>query len=145
MPKKNFSFNDDEKKALGSIISELRKKQNVSLRKFAEYIGVAPSNLTYIERGVNAPTSEVYEMIIKGLNVSDKERAAMDRLYVKIRKIPPPDVCKVLINNMELMEKIKLFEGFKLSKEQIKNIGDLFCKQVAKSLDYEWLKIKQRG
>ena len=65
MAKKNFSSQCNEKDALGKLISKSRVKKGFSLRKFAENIGLSPSNMTYIEKGVNAPTAEVYERILK--------------------------------------------------------------------------------
>ena len=65
MAKKNFSIQSEEKSALGKLIFKLRDEKKISLRKFADAVGLSPSNMSYIEKGTNIPTAEVYEKIIK--------------------------------------------------------------------------------
>lgn len=43
---------------LGKMIHRLSDKRGFSLRKSARQVDIPPSNLKYIEDGVNAPTSE---------------------------------------------------------------------------------------
>jgi transcriptional regulator with XRE-family HTH domain len=126
MAKKNFSSLSEEKNALGKLISELRSKKKLSLRKLADVVGLSPSNMTYIEKGINAPTAEVYEKILKELNPKAEEKNKMDRLYCKVRKIPTPEVCQVILNNYELGEKIKKIGDTILTTEQLKLAEELF-------------------
>lgn len=126
MAKKNFESQSIEKKALGQIISHLRKDKSMSLRKFAEAIEIPPSNVTYIENGINAPTAEVYKRMISILAPTSVELSKMDQLYADIRNTPPPDVCEILLQNKELGEKIKMLYDMRLSSDQIKRIGELF-------------------
>ena len=72
MAKKNFNSQSKEKDALGKLISKSRVKKGFSLRKFAENIGLPPSNMTYIEKGINAPMAEVFERILKELKPGEK-------------------------------------------------------------------------
>ena len=107
MARKNFSQQIEEKLKLGETIKMLRIEKEISLRSLAEHTGLSPSNITYIEKGVNVPTGEVYLKILSKLKPSDSARAEMDKLYMQIRKLPPPDVCDILLKNPELIKKIR--------------------------------------
>ena len=107
MAKKNFSPQSEEKLKLGKVIKLLRIEKEISLRALADHVGLSPSNMTYIERGVNVPTGEVYLKILDKLKPNDKTRAKMDKFYMQIRNLPPPDVCEILLKNPELINKIR--------------------------------------
>jgi len=76
------------KKELGRKIAQCRGEK--SLRQLATQIGLAPSNLKYIEDGINAPTAEIYSKLITVLQPSVQDRKAMDVLYMSLRATPPP-------------------------------------------------------
>lgn len=126
MAKKCFEENQQEKKQLGTIITKIRTKQNISLRQFAKLIDLPPSNLSYIEKGINVPTGEIYQKIILTLNPSRNEINKMDNLYCTIRKSPPPDICFILMKNNELIEKIRKLSNIKLTTDQLNSIDYLF-------------------
>lgn len=91
------AFLKEQKLLLGQAIKAIRtddERGYVSLRKMEDAVGIPASNIKYIEDGVNAPSPEAYEAIIKELNPTDEERKELDRLYSLIRGTPPPDVCK---------------------------------------------------
>lgn len=127
MAKKNFDVQSDAKKSLGELISRLRKVKSLSLRQFAIKIDIPPSNVTYIEKGVNSPSSEVYARIVTVLSPKEKERKEMDKLYSIIRNVPPPDVCDILLKKPELWEKLKLLDGVALSDSQLESVETLFA------------------
>ena len=124
--KKNFDANSQDKIALGKAILKLRFDKAISLRQLSKAIGLPPSNLTYIESGVNAPTADVYELIIQKLAPTEKQRKIMDRLYMNIRQTPPPDVCNILMVNNGLGEKIRLLRNISLTSDQLISIEELF-------------------
>lgn len=136
MAKKNFSIQSEEKIALGKLISKLRREKNLSLRKLADAIGLSPSNMTYIEKGTNIPTAEVYEKIIKELNPKKEDKNEMDKLFCKVRKIPTPEVCQVILNNYELGERIKAIGDAILTTEQLNLVEELI-----KSFGNTWQKL----
>ena len=109
---------------LGIEIAKSRGK--LSQRKLAQAIGLPPSNMKYIEDGVNAPSHDVYAKIIEELKPPPRQRAIMDKLYATIRKTPPPDVCEIINSNQELFEVLRIIKCQQLSKEQITNIKELF-------------------
>lgn len=127
MAKKNFDIQSNAKQSLGNMISQLRQKQKMSLRQFAQIIDIPPSNVTYIEKGVNAPSPEIYARIIKALSPEVKEHEDMDKHYCEIRNIPPPDVCDILLKSPELREKLRLLDDVKLTSNQLESIGTLFA------------------
>ncbi len=112
------------KKKLGKKICFLRGK--MSQRELAKQIKLSNSNLKYIEDGVNAPTHEVYESIIKALSPSSKERNEMDKLFSSIRKTPPPDVCNIIIRTEGMNDVIRLIDGIPLDNKQLEQVKTLF-------------------
>ena len=82
---------------LGLLIHDCRG--TLSQSQLAKRVGLPRSNMKYIEDGVNAPTAEVYEKLIKELKPDLHTRQRMDRLYMAIRKVPPPDVCRTITQN----------------------------------------------
>lgn len=109
---------------LGVEIAKNRGK--LSQRKLAQAVGLPPSNMKYIEDGVNAPSHDVYSKIIEELKPPPKQRAVMDKLYATIRKTPPPDVCETINSNLELFDVFRLINSKKLTKEQITRAKELF-------------------
>ena len=105
------------KKQLGKRIAECRSE--MSQRKLAGAVGLPPSNMKYIEDGVNAPSPEIYNKIIGILKPESKKRKEMDRLYMFIRKVPPPDVCKTMIENEAINEVMRMIDGQILTDTQI--------------------------
>lgn len=118
----------EAKKELGTKITECRKELAVplSMRKFAEAIEIPPSNIKYIEDGINAPSHDVYARIIKVLKPPPDIHAKMDKLYTIIRKSPPPDVCDTINNNQDLFDVIRIFSDQILTTEQISKAKILF-------------------
>ena len=110
----------DMEKAKTKLGVEIAKNRGeLSQRKLAQAVGLPPSNMKYIEDGVNAPSHDVYAKIIEELNPPPRQRAVMDKLYATIRKTPPPDVCETINSNQELFDVFRIIKSQQLSKEQI--------------------------
>lgn len=124
MVKKNKTI-EKLKSQLGEEIAKCRGNDR-SQRNLANAVGLPPSNMKYIEDGVNAPSGEIYEKLIKELQPPPNCRKKMDSLYTAIRKVPPPDVCKVLNTNQELFDVMRIISGQTFTKEQIKKTKELF-------------------
>ena len=107
MAKKNFSLQEKNKKELGKLIRDLRESREMSLRSLADAIGLPPSNLSYVEQGVNPPSGEAYKKIVEKLNPDVRIHKKLDKLYMEIRNLPPPDICDLLMKNLELIETIR--------------------------------------
>lgn len=126
MAKKNYRTDGEGKAALGQLIIQMRKEKNLSLRKFAEAISLSPSNLSYIENGVNVPTAEIYQKMLNILKPDAKQQIELDELYTAIRKVPPPDICDILLRNPTLAEKVRLLANVQLSSRQLGEVEKLF-------------------
>ena len=113
------------KKKLGTAIAHCRGDR-MSQRQLALAVGLPPSNMKYIEDGVNAPTRDVYAGLIAALNPGKAERKKLDSLYMSVRRTPPPDVCETLMANPALIEAVRKLDGIKLSGEQAKQVQQLF-------------------
>ena len=112
------------KKHLGEAIVKCRGEQWTQ-RQLALAIGLSPSNLKYIEDGINAPTADVYARLIEKLTPSVAVRARMDRLYMTIRKAPPPDVCNVIADTPDLLNVLRGLNGKQITKEQLEQMSAL--------------------
>ena len=124
------AFIKQQKLLLGQAIKAIRtddERGYVSLRKLEVAVGIPASNIKYIEDGVNAPSPEAYEAIVKELNPTDTERKELDRLYSLIRGTPPPDVCKIICANAELNNSLRVLEDQILTKEQIAEVTALLA------------------
>ena len=107
-------------KQMGELIAEIRGKR--SLRKIAEPSGIPASQLQYIERGTMVPTADVYPKLLDTLQPDKNQKAELDRLYMTIRKTPPPDVCELLMNNPNLITVLRAMDGAKLSKKEMNSV-----------------------
>lgn len=127
------------KKKLGKKIKQLRENccNNLSLRALATVVNLSPSNMKYIEDGVNAPTAEVYSKIIQHLNPKDKLRKDMDSLYTIIRGTPPPDICKIIIDNEGMNDVLRCLENKKLNTEQINQLKELLLSFETETIEGE--------
>ena len=51
----------------------------------------------------------------------------MDHLYMAIRKVPPPDICRTITQNKDLVDAIRKLEGCNLTPDQIESVAALFA------------------
>ena len=110
---------------LGLLIRDCRG--TLSQSQLAKRVGLPRSNMKYIEDGVNAPTAEVYDKLIKELKPDLQTRRRMDRLYMAIRKVPPPDICRTITQNKDLVDAMRKLDGCNLTPDQIKSVTTLFA------------------
>ena len=126
MPPKVASDKASEraKQNLGALI--VRCRGTLSQSQLVKRIGLPRSNMKYIEDGVNAPTAEIYEKLMKELKPDLQTQRRMDHLYMAIRKVPPPDVCRTITQNKDLVDAMRKLEGCNLTPDQIKSVAALF-------------------
>ena len=117
-------------KKLGELIAEYRGER--SLRQIAFPSGIAASQLQSIERGILAPTADVYPKLLATLQPDEKQKTELDRLYMTIRKTPPPDVCELLINNPDLITILRAIEDAKLSEKDMNSALTLIAQMKIK-------------
>lgn len=109
------------KKKLGSLIAKCRGN-NMSQRQLAAAVKLSPSNMKYIEDGVNCPTADVYSRLISVLKPPKKKRAELDQAYMIIRNTPPPDVCDRVKKDPHLMNVIRAMDDALLTEFQAHQI-----------------------
>ena len=89
------------KKLLGRRVQELRKSQNIKQEKLAEFIGIAPRNLSNIETGRTFPSPENLVKISTALNVS------LSDLFNFSEKTTCVDFEKEILSNLSLLKNDK--------------------------------------
>ena len=112
------------KKRLGIIIANCRG-DSMSQRQLAAAVNLPPSNMKYIEDGVNSPTADVYSKLITVLKPSKKKRSEWDQAYMTIRNTPPPDVCDRVKKDPYLMNIIRSMDDALLTEDQAHQIVKL--------------------
>ena len=112
-----------QKKKLGKLIQQCRGKK--SMRSVATAVGLSPSNLKYIEDGINAPSPKIYTELMQVLEPQGKIKKDIERAYMLIREAPPPDVCKVIIDNENLNDSLRILEGHTLTPQQLQELNAL--------------------
>lgn len=112
---------EKRKKELGRKIKECRGDE--SLRGLARAVGIPPSNMKYIEDGINAPSPEVFAKLIECLTPTPSDRDKMDFLFMEIRNMPPPDVSEVIVKNKELVNSLRLLNDKVLTDKQIEELN----------------------
>lgn len=126
MPVKTENVNTEKaKKRLGNMISKCRGTK-MSQRYLASMIGLSPSNMKYIEDGINCPTADVYSKIVSVLNPPPKKRAEMDQAYMIIRNTPPPDVCERVKKDPLLINALRSMDTALLTESQAERVIALF-------------------
>ena len=110
------------KTKLGKSIKKLREQKGYSQRELARLVDLHPSNMKYIEDGVNAPSPEKYLSILQSLLPNNKDRDKLDSLYSIVRGTPPPDVCNIICENKGLNDVIRIIDGQTLSINQIEQL-----------------------
>ena len=113
----------NQKIELGKLLKECRGER--SLRNVAAAVGLSPSNLKYIEDGVNAPSPEIYIKLMHELEPKSKVKKDIEHAYMIIRQAPPPDVCKVITNNENLNDSLRILEGHTLTPQQFQELNTL--------------------
>lgn len=127
---KETAFIKEQKILLGQALKAIRtddERGYISLRKLEEAVKIPASNLKYIEDGVNAPSPEAYDAIIRHIAPTEEERRELDRLYSSIRKTPPPDVCRIVCDNSDLNNALRLVGDQILTTDQISQITALLA------------------
>ena len=75
----------DQRTSLGGIIRRQRELTELSMRQFAEMVGVSNPYMSQIERGLRAPSEKVLADIARNLDVS------ADALYEQAGMSAAPD------------------------------------------------------
>ena len=116
------------KQELGQKIREIRTLKDsggISQRKLANAVQIPPSNMKYIEDGVNAPSPRVYEAIVQYLKPEAAQLESLDRLYSAVRETPPPDVCRIVCDNEGMYDALRILRDRQLGEAQMSRLKEL--------------------
>ncbi len=93
-------------KAIGIRIKEAREAKGFTQEQLAEIVGLSPTHMSVIERGVKAPKLETFIKIANALNVTSDSllldvldhslQIAATELWEQIKHLPPKDQRKIL-------------------------------------------------
>ena len=92
--------------AIGNRIKEAREQAHLTQEDLAEIVGISPTHMSVIERGVKTPKLDTFVRIIKALNLS-ADALLMDgadqlndsivtELSVRIGRMPQKDQERIL-------------------------------------------------
>ena len=109
-------------KKLGELITECRGRR--SLRKIAEPSGIAASQLQSIERGILAPTADIYPKLLDTLQPDEKQKSEKDSGQLSIYYESEID-CRTLIESqkydlMYMSQKEGVYETHDYKKNNIR-------------------------
>ena len=85
---------DERASSLGGYIRRQRELSEVSMRQFAELVGISNPYLSQIERGLRAPSEQVVQSIADALQVSAD--TLYDQAGVPREKEGPPKVVQAI-------------------------------------------------
>ena len=85
---------DKRASSLGEFIRHQRELSQVSMRQFAELVGISNPYLSQIERGLRAPSEQVLQSIADALHVSAD--TLYDQAGVPREKEGPPKVVQAI-------------------------------------------------
>ena len=107
----------------GEYIKQKRQERNITLRAFADMVGIAPSYMSDIEKSKrNAPTQEILDKMIEVLNLNDDEKNELLDVAATSKDAIAQDLTKYVSENPNVRVALR--------KAKDLNIGD-----------DEWIKI----
>jgi transcriptional regulator with XRE-family HTH domain len=100
---------------MGEFIRRQRELSDVSVRQFAELVGISNPYLSQIERGLRTPSEQVLQSIADALQVSAD--TLYDQAGVPRAKDGPPKVVQAIREDLELTGRqrqalIEVYEAF---------------------------------
>ncbi len=100
---------------MGEFIRRQRELSDVSVRQFAELVGISNPYLSQIERGLRTPSEQVLQSIADALQVSAD--TLYDQAGVPRVKDGPPKVVQAIREDLELTGRqrqalIEVYEAF---------------------------------
>jgi transcriptional regulator with XRE-family HTH domain len=106
---------DKRASSLGEFIRRQRELSEVSMRQFAELVGISNPYLSQIERGLRAPSEQVVESIAEALHVSAD--TLYDQAGIPREKDGPSKVVQAIREDQKLTGRqrqalIEVYEAF---------------------------------
>lgn len=84
----------------GEFVKEKRQKVGITLRRFADILGIAPSYASDIEKSKrNAPTADILNKMIEVFELNEEEKSKMFDLAAQSKEAVAPDLKEYLCEN----------------------------------------------
>ena len=101
----------------GDYIKKKRQERNITLRAFADMVGIAPSYMSDIEKSKrNAPTQEILDKMIEVLNLNENEKNELLDVAATSKDAIAQDLTEYVRNNSNVR--------IALRKAKDLNLGD---------------------
>lgn len=87
----------------GNYVKEKRQKLGITLRAFADYLEIAPSYVSDIEKGKrNAPTQDILEKMSRVLKLNDEDKDTLFDLAAKSKNEIAQDLTIYVTENQKV-------------------------------------------
>ena len=84
----------------GEYVKEKRQTKNITLRAFAEKLGIAPAYMSDIEKSKrNAPTQDILDNMVVVLNLTNDEKNELFDLAAQSKDVVAKDLTEYITDN----------------------------------------------
>ena len=119
----------NESKNFGQFISDLRNRHSMKGQALAEKVGISRSYLCQLEHGVRLnPDADVIIKIVKALDLTKEESAALCDMYAEATGQISPDIAEYVKGCKAVQKVIRYI----LSVNATDEIWELFIEQLNK-------------
>lgn len=121
----------NENTKFGQFISDLRSRHSMKGQELAEKVGISRSYLWQLEHGVRLnPDADVIIRIVKALDLTKEESAALCGVYARETEQLAPDIAEYIKNCKAVQKAIR----YVLSVNAADEVWKLFIEQLNKLL-----------
>lgn len=115
----------------GEFIKEKRQNKGITLRAFADMIGIAPAYMSDIEKSKrNAPTQEILEKMVKVLELSNEEANELFDLAASSKDAIAQDLKEYVSDNQNVRVALRKAKDLNLGDDEwIKIIEEMVNKK----------------
>lgn len=115
----------------GEYLKQKRMEKGITLRNFADLVGIAPSYMSDIEKSKrNAPTEDILNKMIEALDLNDDERNNMLDLAATSKDLLAKDITEYVSDNPNVRVALRKAKDLNLGDDEwIKIIEDMINKK----------------
>ena len=115
----------------GEYLKLKRTEKNITLRKFAELVEIAPSYMSDIEKSKrNAPTQEILDKMINVLELNDTEKSELLDLAATSKEVLAKDITEYVSLNPNVRVALRKAKDLNVKNDEwIKIIEEIIKKK----------------
>lgn len=103
----------------GEFVKEKRQSLNITLRAFADELGIAPSYVSDIEKGKrNAPTQDILEDMVRVLHLNDNDKNNLFDLAAESKNEVAQDITEYVSDNQNVRVALRRAKELNLGEEE---------------------------